>query len=83
MLIALIVSIGTAGYLSIDRLPFPDVFSMKMLMLAAVGCKGAHDLSVPGKLFTILLVISGAVTVSYSLGRGAQFVIEGELRRAF
>ena len=74
-LIALIVSFGTIGYISIGRWPFLDGFYMTIIMLTTVGFKEIHDLSVAGKLCTMYLVISVVGTVSYSLGTGAQFVI--------
>lgn len=83
MLISLIVSIGTIGYMTIEDWPFLDAFYMTMITLTTVGFKEIHDLSVAGKLFTIILVISGVGTVFYSLGIGAQFIVEGEMHRVF
>ena len=83
LLILLIVSFGTIGYMGIERWTLLDSFYMTVITLTTVGFKEIHDLSVSGKIFTILLVISGVGTVFYTLGTGAQFVIEGELQRIF
>ena len=83
MLISLIVSIGTIGYMTIEDWPLLDAFYMTMITLTTVGFKEIHDLSVAGKLFTIILVISGVGTVFYSLGIGAQFIVEEEMHREF
>jgi voltage-gated potassium channel len=41
------------------------------------------ELSTGGRLFTIILIISGVGTVLYALGKGARFMLEGELQEAF
>ncbi len=83
MLLCLIISFGTFGYMSIEGWSLLDSLYMTMITLTTVGFKEIHDLSVAGKVFTIILVISGVGTVFYSLGIGAQFIVEGELHRIF
>ena len=45
MLISLIVSIGTIGYMTIEDWPLLDAFYMTMITLTTVGFKEIHDLS--------------------------------------
>jgi voltage-gated potassium channel len=83
VLIFLIISFGTVGYMGIERWSLLDSLYMTIITITTVGFKEIHDLSVNGKLFTIILVISGVGTVLYTLGTGAQFVLEGELQKIF
>jgi len=82
-LIVLIISFGTAGYMSIERWSFLDSVYMTIITITTVGFKEIHDLSFSGKLFTIILIIGGVGTALYALGTGAKLVLEGELQEIF
>jgi voltage-gated potassium channel len=82
-LIASVITIGTAGYMTIEGWSFLDSFYMTIITLTTVGFKEIHDLSFNGKLFTIAIIIGGVGTVLYSLGTGAQLIIEGELQEIY
>jgi voltage-gated potassium channel len=56
---------------------------MTVITLSTVGFKEVGDLSTSGRLFTIILIIGGVGTVLYALGKGARFILEGELQEAF
>lgn len=82
-LIVLIISFGTAGYMSIEGWSFLDSVYMTIITLTTVGFKEIHELSPGGKVFTIILIIGGVGTVLYSLGTGAKLVLEGELQEIY
>src|SRR4030043_556280 len=82
-LIALVISFGTFGYVSIEGWDLLDSLYMTIITLTTVGFKEVHDLSFNGKLFTIILIIGGVGTVLYALSTGAKFVLEGELQEIF
>lgn len=83
VLIVLIVSFGTAGYMSIEGWNYLDSIYMTIITITTVGFKEIHDLSFSGKLFTIILIISGVGTVLYALSTGAKLVLEGELQEIY
>jgi voltage-gated potassium channel len=56
---------------------------MTIITISTVGYKEVGDLSTGGRLFTIILIISGVGTVLYALSAGARFMLEGELQEAF
>lgn len=83
LLILLVISFGTAGYMSIEEWGFLDALYMTVITLTTVGYEEIHKLSTSGRIFTIFLAITGVGTVLYTLGIGAQFVLEGEIQQIF
>ena len=82
-LIALIVSFGTIGYMGIEGWNFIDSLYMTIITLTTVGFKEVNDLSLSGRIFTIVLLIGGVGTVFYTLGIGAKIIVEGELQEVY
>jgi len=82
-LIALIVSFGTIGYMGIEGWNFIDSLYMTIITLTTVGFKEVNDLSLSGRIFTIVLLIVGVGTVFYTLGIGAKIIVEGELQEVY
>lgn len=83
VLIVFIISFGASGYMVIEGWSFLDSIYMTVITLTTVGYKEIKDLSSTGRLFTIILIISGVGTMLYVLRTGAQFILEGELQAAF
>lgn len=82
-LITAIVIYGTVGYMFIEKINFLDALYMTVITLATVGYKEVKDLSINGKIFTILLIFSGFGVFTYALTTGAKIIIEGEIKEAF
>lgn len=82
-LITVIVIYGTVGYMFIEKINFLDALYMTVITLATVGYKEVKDLSINGKIFTILLIFSGFGVFTYALTTGAKIIIEGEIKEAF
>ena len=83
LLIFLVISFGTLGYMFIEGWNMMDSLYMTIITLASVGYKEVHDLSFNGKMFTIVLIIGGVGTVAYALTAGARIILEGELQDVF
>jgi voltage-gated potassium channel len=60
-----------------------DALYMTVITLSTVGFKEVHELSDPGKVFTIFLIIGGVGVMFYSLGTIFQYFIEGQLTDIF
>jgi voltage-gated potassium channel len=80
-ILLMLVSLGTAGYMSIEGWRFLDAFYMTVITLATVGFQEVHDLSDAGRLFTILLIVVGVSVLGYTVGKLAQIMFEGEFQR--
>lgn len=83
VLIFLIISIGTSGFIVIEGWNFLDALYMTIITLTTVGYSEVHPLSSEGRIFNIFLIIGGVGTVFYALSTGAQLVLEGELQELF
>jgi voltage-gated potassium channel len=80
-----VIAAGTIGYKIIggDEWSFLDALYMTIITLSTVGFKEVHELSDPGKVFTIFLIIGGVGVMFYSLGTIFQYFIEGQLTDIF
>ncbi len=83
LLIFFIISLGTAGFIVIERWNFIDAIYMTIITLSTVGYREVHDLSTQGKIFNMFLIIGGVGSVFYALSTGAQLLLEGELQELF
>jgi len=82
LLFAVIVA-GTAGYMTIEGWSFIDALYMTIITLTTVGFQEIHKLSPTGRIFTIVLVISGVGIFLYAIGFFVEFLVEGQIRTIF
>ncbi|MDH3998224.1 MAG: NAD-binding protein [Desulfuromonadales bacterium] len=76
-----VIGLGTLGYSLIEDWRAFDALYMTVITLATVGFKEVQPLTPEGKLFTIVLIISGTGIIAYALSSMIQFTVEGQLRR--
>jgi|YNPNPStandDraft_1061719.scaffolds.fasta_scaffold07579_3 voltage-gated potassium channel len=74
-----ILAMGTIGYLFICDLSLLDAFYMTIITIATVGFREVCPLDSVGKVFTILLIVAGLSTVTFTATSLFQFMIEGQL----
>ena len=77
-----IIPIGTFGYSMVEVWSLFESLYMTVITLATVGFKEVQPLSDHGKLFTIVLIISGTGMIAYTLSSLLQFTLEGQLRKS-
>ncbi len=75
-----VISFGTCGYILLENWNFFDSLYMTIITLTTVGYEEVHVLSKPGRVFSIVLILSGVGAMLYALGVGARVLLEGELR---
>ena len=81
LVLFLLMSLGTMGYMAIEGWRFLDALYMTVITLATVGFQEVHYLSDKGRVFTILLIIVGVMVLGYTVGKLAQIMFEGQFQR--
>ncbi|MFZ3207229.1 MAG: NAD-binding protein [Geobacteraceae bacterium] len=79
--LAMLVSLGVAGYMGIEGWRFIDALYMTIITLGTVGFREVHDLSDSGRVFTMLLIVFGVSVLGYIVGSLAQIMFEGQFQR--
>jgi voltage-gated potassium channel len=77
---AVILTIGTAGYVVVEGWSLGDAFYMTIITLTTVGFKEVWPLSPAGRNFTIVMIIIGVFNYGFIITAMAQLVLEGQLR---
>ena len=65
LLLLLLVSFGTAGYMLIEKWNFLDAVFMSVQTLTTVGFGFVHPLSDAGRIFTIIYILFGVILFLY------------------
>jgi voltage-gated potassium channel len=78
-----VISFGTIGYSVIEQWNLFDSLYMTVITLTTVGFEEVHSLSKTGRVFTIVLVLSGVGAMLYTMSVAARILIEGEIREIF
>jgi len=67
---------GTIGYEVLEPgMSFFDSFYMTIITVSTTGFKEVHDLSLPGRILTIFLIVTGVTAIAYSAGRAVQAIL--------
>lgn len=74
---------GTLGYRWIEgeHWSYFDGFYMTAITLTTIGYGEVHELSGPGRAFTVILAYSGIFTLAYFASELVRAVVTGEIRR--
>jgi len=79
-LLAAIIFIGTSGYVTLEGWSPLDAFYMTVITLTTVGFGELYPLSAAGRIFTVMLIVSGVGLVAYASSTVVQTLISGELQ---
>ncbi len=75
-----VITFGILGYIIVEGWGFFDALYMTIITITTVGYHEVHDLTQPGRVFSMALMLSGVGTMFYIFGVVAKAVLEGELR---
>lgn len=72
---------GVCGYMWIEGWTLLDAAYMTVITLATIGYGETNPLSPEGRIFTIVLILTGLGIIGYGLSIFAAFIVEGQLGR--
>ena len=75
-----VISSGMIGYTLIEKWSLFDSLYMTIVTLTTVGFEEVHTLTRAGRIFTVILILSGVGAMFYALSVGARVIFEGEIR---
>ncbi len=79
LILLLILTIGTFGYIVLEKADFLDSLYMTVITLTTVGFREVIDLDTKGKVFTIFLILMGVGLIGYTISSFSAFFVEGGL----
>ncbi len=81
--IAVVLAIGTAGFVVIEHYPVFDAFYMSLTTITTVGYGEIRGLSRAGRIFNSFLILFGVTSLLLAMGAMTQTIIELEFSRFF
>lgn len=82
LLPAVIIAWGTLGYMLIEGWSFFDSLYQTVMTVTTVGFGEVHQLSDPGRLFTIVLMLGGIFALFYAAGEIIRVIVSGQVQAA-
>ena len=73
-LCVILLLVGTLGYIIIEDWAFFDALYMTVITIATVGYGEVHDISMTGRMFTVVLILLGVSFFLYVAGSTIQFL---------
>lgn len=67
----------------IEGFSFFDALYMTIITVTTIGYGEVHPLSTAGRIFNILLIVSGFATFAYAIAKLTQYIVDGEIRKYF
>ncbi len=81
LILTVIITGGTIGYMLIEGWGFVDSFYMTIITVSTVGFREVEELSVYGKFFTAFLIISSFGSFAYAISTITTYVVGGQYRK--
>lgn len=78
---AVVVITGFVGYQVLEGFAPLDALYMTVITVTSVGYGEVVPLDASGRIFTIGLIAAGVGSVTFAVASGAEFVLEGHMRR--
>ncbi|UCF01015.1 MAG: potassium channel protein [Deltaproteobacteria bacterium] len=78
-MLALVLSMGTAGYMILEEWNFLDSLYMTVITISTVGFGEINPVSNQGRILTMAILISGLGVLGYVVGTLTRTLVEGQL----
>ena len=82
-LLAVVLGIGTVGFVVVSGYPVFDAFYMALITITTVGYFEVHELDRAGRIFNSFLLMFGVGVMFYAIGVITQTVLEAEFSDYF
>ncbi|HPF71959.1 MAG TPA: potassium channel protein [Candidatus Krumholzibacteria bacterium] len=81
VVMVLVLVAGTIWFTGVEGYRPLDALYMTVITVSTVGFREVHDLDTSGRVFVIILIITGLTVMTYTLGSIGQVVVEGSIQR--
>jgi len=78
-----VIALGTSGFHYLEGWPWFDGFYMVITTLTTIGYQEVHPLSHAGRVFNVVIILSGVSLLFLSIGALTQALLEFELQSFF
>jgi voltage-gated potassium channel len=83
LMLVMIILMGTAGYIIIEKYTFLEALYMTVITIGSVGYAEVHPLSDPGRVFSIILILLNLGTFTYFITLLTRYLIDGEFIKQY
>ena len=80
MVVFALMLLGSAGYMTIEGMPFFDAFYMTVITITTVGYEEVKPLDTAGRILTIGIIFVGVGTAYYVFAAITEVVVSGQFR---
>lgn len=77
-MLALVLSMGTAGYMILENWDFLDALYMTVITISTVGFSEVNPVSDQGRVLTMTILVSGLGVLGYLVGTLTRTLVEGQ-----
>ncbi len=79
IMLFLVLSIGSAGYMILEKWNFLDALYMTVITISTVGFSEVNPVSDQGRILTMTILVSGLGVLGYLVGSLTRTLVEGQL----
>lgn len=83
LLLVSTLAFGTFGYHLVEGMALFDSFYMTIITISTVGFAEIKPLTTYGRIITVIVIVTGATTLAYTVGNIVRMFVEGELSKTF
>jgi voltage-gated potassium channel len=83
LLVLLIISVGTSGYMLLSDYTFVDALYMTVITITTVGFSEVHPFSSEDKIFTIFLILTSITILGYAVSSFSEYLVSGKIFEHF
>lgn len=75
LMLLVLVMVGSAGYMLLERMGLIDAVYMTVITISTVGFMEVQPLSPEGRLYTVILIVLGVGTAAWAIRNGVEITL--------